>query len=330
MRRRVLGRTEIEVSEISFGCGGTAGLMIRGEFDEQCAVVGRALENGVDFFDTSPLYGGGHSETNLGRVLQHLGAAPTVSTKIDFSPDDAADLKGAAERSVTRSLERLGREQLDILYLHTRIGRRRDIPGRVLSVEDVLDDGGIADVLEDLKRRGLVRAIGFTGLGHTDAVLKVLNTGRFDVIQAYYNLINPSAVMQTPAAWRAQDYEEMITVAHGLGVGVVAIRVLAAGALSGDQQLHRLAKQYASLSRAEVDADRAKVAAFRPLLDPQESTAQAAIRYALSEPAIDSVLVGISERAHLDEALQAAKEGPLPRVTLAAIHERFRELYETA
>nr|WP_087573875.1 aldo/keto reductase [Sphingomonas sp. CDS-1] len=330
MRRRALGRTGIDVPHISFGCGGTAGLMIRGDAEERKAVVAESMEKGIDFFDTSPLYGGGHSEANLGQVLQSLGKAPIVSTKIDFAPEDAADLKGAAERSVRRSLERLGRDHLDILYIHSRVGRRRDLAGRVLTVADVLDDGGIASVLEGLQKQGLVRAIGFTALGHTDSVLEVLRSERFDVIQAYYNLINPSAVMPSPAAWRAQDYEQLAQVASDLDIGVVAIRVLAAGALSDDNALHPLAKQYSSLSKAEVDADRARGAAFRSLAPDGDMMTRFALRYALSDDVFDSVLVGVSERSHLEEAVAAAAAGPLPAATLTEIEQRFRELYETA
>ena len=330
MRKRRLGRTGFEVSEISFGCGGTAGLMVRGSEQEQCAVLGNALEQGINIFDTSPTYGGGHSEVNLGKTLKTLGASPIISTKIDFAPGDLDDLEGAIVRSVQRSQERLNRERLDILYLHSRVGRQRDLAGRVLSVDDVLQPGGVADVMEGLKRRGIVGAIGFTGLGHTDSILDVIEADRFDLFQAYYNLINPSAVVATVAAWRAQDYAEMISKASNRDVGVVGIRVLAAGALSESGELHRFAKSYSSLSRAEVDADRVKADAFRAFVPEGASMASLALRFALSEPMIDTVLVGISERSHLDEAIAAAQAGPLELERLQQIAARFRELYEMA
>jgi L-glyceraldehyde 3-phosphate reductase len=330
IRQRRLGRTGLNVPEISFGCGGTAGLMVRGSFEEQCAVVSYALERGIDLFDTSPTYGGGHSETNLGRVLTALGATPRVSTKVDFAPADADDFAASIERSVQRSLDRLQRQRLDILYVHSRVGRRRDLPGRVLTVADILGAGGIAETLESLQRRGLVGAIGFTGLGHTDAVLEVLRSGRFDLFQAYYNFINPSAMMPTPAAWRAQDYEEMIPLAATMDIGVVAIRALAAGALSDNGTMHALAKPYSSLSAAEVDADRVRAGAFRSILPRDYSMARFATRYALTPSVVSTVLIGVSERSHLEEAIAASNEGPLDAAQLAAIEARFRELYETA
>jgi len=330
VRKRHLGRSGLEVSEIAFGCGGTAGLMVRGSHQEQCEVIQAALDSGINVFDTSPTYGGGHSESNLGKVLKTLGASPIIGTKIDFGPDDFDDLQNCITRSIHRSQERLGRERLDILYLHSRVGRRRDLGGRVLAVEDVLGAGGVADTMEQLKRQGTIGILGFTGLGHTDAIIEVLNSNRFDCVQAYYNLLNPSAAMPTVAAWRAQDYDEIIPRAVNLNVGVVGIRVLAAGALSESGQLHRFAKAYSSLARAEVDADRVKAEAFRSLLPEGMSMAQLALRFALSEARIDTCLVGISERAHLDDALAAAKAGPLDPALLQTINGRFRELYEMA
>lgn len=330
MRWNSLGRTPLKVSQISFGCGGTAGLMVRGTHEEQCSVIEAAIEAGINVFDTSPTYGGGHSETNLGAVLRTLGAQPLIGTKIDFAEGDLEDLEAAIHRSIARSQDRLDRERLDILYLHSRVGRRRDLPGRVLSVDDVLASGGVADIMNRLKDKGTIGATGFTALGHTDSVLRVLDSRVFDCAQVYYNLLNPSAGAPTVAAWRAQDYEQIIPRAASLGVGVVGIRSLAAGALSETSALHRFAKSYSSLARSEVDADRVKAQAFRALVPEGIGMAQFALRFALSEARIDTVLVGISERAHLDEALAAYEAGPLDVQTLHGIEQRFRDLYEMA
>lgn len=330
MDNRRLGRSNFEVSRISFGCGGTAGLMVRGTHEEQCAVISEAIKRGINVFDTSPTYGGGHSETNLGKVLKTLGVTPIVSTKVDFAAGDLDNLERSILSSVRRSQERLHRQRLDILYLHSRVGRQRDLPGRVLSVEDVVGRGGVADILSSLKRQGTVGAIGFTGLGHTDSVLRVIEADRFDLFQAYYNLINPSAVAATVAAWRAQDYQQMIPLAASRDVGVVGIRALAAGALSESGELHRFAKQYSSLARAEVDADRVKAHAFRALATEGMSMATFALRFALSEQLLDTILVGISESSQLQEALAASEAGPLEPERLEAVTKRFRELYEMA
>jgi aryl-alcohol dehydrogenase-like predicted oxidoreductase len=302
----------------------------RGDPAEQRTVVSRAIGLGIDFFDTSPLYGEGHSEANLGRVLQEIGAKAVVSTKLEFTESDLHSPEKSAKSSVARSLERLGRDSLDILFLHNRVGRARDIAGRVLSVDDILRSGGIATIMEDLKRQGLVRAIGYTGLGHTESILKVLSSGRFDLVQSYYNFINPSAAMVAHAAWRAQDFGNVIAVAKAMDIGVVGIRALAAGALTDRGGLHRLAKPYSSLSKAEVEGDRLVGESFRRHIPEGYPMSRFAIRYALSQPQIDSVLIGISEHSQLTEALIAETEGDLAQETIDQMNARFRELFETA
>ena len=76
MRYRSIGKTDLRLSEIAFGCGGNAGLMIRGSEREQIAAVARAIELGINYFDNSPDYGGGAAEENLGRALKALRVRP--------------------------------------------------------------------------------------------------------------------------------------------------------------------------------------------------------------------------------------------------------------
>src|SRR5260370_38449124 len=102
MRTRPLCRG-LEVSEIGFGCGGTAGLLIRGTLDEATSVVKAALDAGITFFDTSPLYGAGKSETNLGRVLKDLGATPKVRTQVSLDVNEVDENDRAGPSSIERS-----------------------------------------------------------------------------------------------------------------------------------------------------------------------------------------------------------------------------------
>ena len=104
MNYRTLGRTGLRVSEIGFGCGNVGGLMVRGSFQEQLEGVQRALDLGVNYFDTAPSYGDGVSETNLGRVLDHLKPQVWVATKVNLR-HGLDDMKGAARRLFGRELE---------------------------------------------------------------------------------------------------------------------------------------------------------------------------------------------------------------------------------
>ena len=115
MLYRTLGNTDMRVSEIGFGCGGTAGLMIQGSFDEQLQTVTRAVELGINYFDESPDYGDGISETHLGRVLKEIGIRPFITTKVEVRREDLGDIAGHVERSVEASLKRLGVDYVDIV-----------------------------------------------------------------------------------------------------------------------------------------------------------------------------------------------------------------------
>ena len=111
MGYRPLGNTGINVSEIGFGCGNVGGLMIRGAHGDQVAAVARAMELGINYFDTAPSYGDGQSETNLGRVLKELSADVYVGTKFRVATNDAGRIKAGIIASVEESLTRLQRSR---------------------------------------------------------------------------------------------------------------------------------------------------------------------------------------------------------------------------
>src|SRR5260221_632581 len=107
MRQRTLGKTGIRVSEIGFGTGPTAGLMVYGTPTEQAAAAKRAFELGITYFDTAPIYGEYVSEENLGRALQAAGIRPHIATKVALELPDLEDIRGSVRRSVEDSLRRL-------------------------------------------------------------------------------------------------------------------------------------------------------------------------------------------------------------------------------
>jgi L-glyceraldehyde 3-phosphate reductase len=106
------------VSEIAFGCGGNAGLMVRGSAAEQLPIVARALELGVNYFDNAPDYGNGVAETNLGVVLKSLGARPILNTKVEIRAENLDDVADHVVRSAEASLRRLGVDHVDMFQIH--------------------------------------------------------------------------------------------------------------------------------------------------------------------------------------------------------------------
>jgi len=125
VKLRRLGRTQLEISEIGFGCGPTAGLMIHGSEQERRLTVARALDLGINYFDTAPGYGNSLSEKNLGETLRALDARPIVATKVALSVDELQNIPDAVARSVEASLARLGLPRIVLIQLHNRVGPRR-------------------------------------------------------------------------------------------------------------------------------------------------------------------------------------------------------------
>src|SRR5262245_28276023 len=145
MEYRPLGRTGLRVSALGFGCGNVGGLMIRGAPAERERAVARALELGINYFDTAPSYGDGQSERNLGQALRALRASPHVGTKFRLEPGELRDAGAAITRSLEASLARLGLPRVDVLHLHNPIGTAP-------SADQVLES--VVPVLERLRQQG--------------------------------------------------------------------------------------------------------------------------------------------------------------------------------
>ena len=237
MDYRPLGSTGINVSEIGFGCGNVGGLMIRGEHGDQVTAVARAMELGINYFDTASSYGDGQSETNLGRVLKELSADVYVGTKFRVTTHEPGRIKGNVIASVEESLSRLQREQVDLIQMHNHVASTAE--GGSVSPDETL--GEVADALRVLRNQGKVRFWGMTAVGETTALHRVIDSGTLNIIQAVYNLVNPSAGAAVPPGFDMPDYGKQIERASANGMGVLVIRVLAAGALSGEAARHPVA-----------------------------------------------------------------------------------------
>ncbi len=321
MELRPLGATGIEISAIVFGAGAVGGAVFRGEPADRVETVRRALDAGVNWIDTAPGYGDGQSEQNLGGILAELGARPRLSTKVRLTPDELDDIPAAARASLDRSLQRLQRSHVDLIQLHNRILLQRDEASGAVGIDDVLGTGGVADAFDELRRAGLADFAGFTALGDVGALHQIVESGRFQTAQVYHNVLNPSATRPVPPAFSALDYRELARVAAHRGVGVLNIRVLAAGAIGGQPVRGRAISPG---SQPERDAERAARVAVA--LEGEPGTlAQQAIRFALGQRGISGVLVGFSNPEQVDDAVAAATLPPLG----ARSQARLEALYAT-
>src|SRR6516162_11638394 len=121
MDKRRFGRTGLDVSLLGFGCGAVGGLMIKGTAADQERAVGRALELGINYFDTAAMYGNGESERNLGRVLKSLQPDIFVGTKVRVPDGERSRIGAAITSSLDASLQRLQLDRVDLFQLHNHI-----------------------------------------------------------------------------------------------------------------------------------------------------------------------------------------------------------------
>jgi aryl-alcohol dehydrogenase-like predicted oxidoreductase len=187
-----------------------------------------------------------------------------------------------------------------------------------LSVRQVLDD--VVPAFDRLRQQGKIRFLGMTAVGDTAALHEVIDAGVFDSAQVVYNMLNPSAAVELPANYPAQDYRRLFDRTNAAVVGVVGIRVLAGGALSGSADRHPIAspapEPIGSAVSYNADIDRAR--RLLPLVKEgfAASLTEAATRFAISHPAMGTILVGMATPQQFEEALAAVQKGPLPQAAL--------------
>jgi aryl-alcohol dehydrogenase-like predicted oxidoreductase len=326
MEYRVLGRTDLRVSVLGFGCGNVGGLMVRGARAERERAVARALELGVNFFDTAPAYGDGVSEEHLGETLETLRARCLVATKVRLGPDGLGDPAKAVTRSLETSLRRLRRDRVDLLQLHDPV--RAAGAGGEPGADEVLER--ILPALEALRRAGKVGFVGMTALGDTPAIHRVLAAGTVDSAQVCFNLLNPSAGVAVPRGFPAQDFDRLLARTRAQRIGVVVIRVLAAGALSGELARHPIAVPAVDpiASGPDYATDVGRARALRVLVDEGHATSlvEAALRFPLGSDAVSTVLLGYSSLEHLEAAAAAMAKGPLSPDALARLEVFWKDM----
>jgi aryl-alcohol dehydrogenase-like predicted oxidoreductase len=327
MQYRTIGKTGIQISEIGFGCGNNAVLMVKAPYEEQRKAVRHALDLGINFFDTAFAYGLGKSEENLGRILNELGAQPVISTKIRLEPDAVGDVGAATIRAVEAGLKRLNRDRVDFIQLHTRVTLERGEGKRFsLTPQDVLGPKGVVEGFKTMRDRGKVGCFGFSGLGEVTALHQLVDSGEFHGFQAYYNLLNPSAGQPVPQRFSALDYRLIIDRAATKGMGAFVIRVLAGGALTSNPSAGGGSSPEPLSPGSDYPMDVERAAKVRAALGVDgKGLTQAAIRFGLLKPQVSTVLVGFSNSAHIDEAVACSAAGGLSPDALAKV----RQLWDT-
>ena len=319
MEKRRLGRTGLSVSVLTFGCGAVGGLMTRGEPRDQERAVARALEAGVNHFDTAPSYGNGASETNVGRVLAKLKPDIVLSTKVRLAASDRGRIADAVASSLEASLKRLGRDHVDLFQFHNAIHAQPDDAN--FSADEMLND--VAPALDRMRRQGKTRHIGITAIGETAALHKVIDARAFDTAQVPYNVLNPSPGAALPKNYPAQDYGRLLDHTKAADMGTIGIRVLAGGALSGNEDRHPLGlamvEPIGSGGSYATDAARARRLAAMVSEGHAGSLTEMGIRFAIANAALTTTEIGLATIEQLEDAIRAIEKGPLNAAALTRL-----------
>ncbi|MBP7335982.1 aldo/keto reductase [Niveispirillum sp.] len=305
MKYKRLGSTGLYVSEICLGAMTFGGDPAAGTFrgmgyldqPQVDAIVGRALEAGVNFIDTADTYFMGQSERMVGQALRNLGVARrdiVVASKtsgiVGPGPNDRGASRGHIMDSVKASLDRLQTDYIDLYQIHQT--------DTVTRVDETLR------ALDDLRSQGLIRYFGVSNwhawrIARSLGISEARNYGRFEAVQAYYSIAG-------------RDIErELAPLIEAEGLGLMVWSPLAGGLLSGKFGPGAETPEGArrtTFNFPPVNTDRAWpiVAVMREIGAEQGvSVARVALAWLLARPAVMSVIVGASNIKQLDDNLAA-------------------------
>jgi aryl-alcohol dehydrogenase-like predicted oxidoreductase len=318
MQTRSFGRSGLKLSVLGFGCGAVGGLMVRGAAADQERAIGRAIDAGINYFDTAALYGDGQSEINLGRAVKALKLRDiTIGTKVRLA--NRTGIRMAIVASLDKSLQRLGLPSVDIFHLHNAVTERGD--NGALTADQVLND--VVPTFETLRQQGKIRFCGITATGDIAAIQRVAEARVINSAQVVFNLLNPSAAAPVAENYPGQNFRELLKLNAACGIGSIGIRILAGGALSGSATRQPNASPAPAPigSSKSFDGDLAIAQKFAPLVADGSvgGLTELAIRYATTEPNVGTALIGLASQADLDTAIGSVEKGPLPRDILTRV-----------
>lgn len=316
MRHATLGPLG-PVSRLTLGGGGIGQGWGEVSREEAQATITAAIDGGVDVLDAAPGYR--NCESFIGEVFDgRLPAGVKVTTKHGLGTVPAGEAAGRLRASLEASLAAMRLAKVDLFFLHSNICADDFVYAHGADRQDQVATrwrqyaGEVVPTMQALQAEGKIGHWAITGIGEPDAVIRALNhTAKPAVVQAIANLMDSAGALNRfggPARPR-----EIIAAAKAAGVGVMGIRAVQAGALTNAID-RTLSPNYPD----RRDYDRA--APFRDLCASWgEDPAYVAHRYALGIEGVDTVVLGVKNRAELQQCLAAESAGPLDPAQLEAI-----------
>ncbi len=303
MEKRKLGTQGLEVSELGLGCMGMSQFYGPRDDTESIATLERAVELGINFFDTADVYGVGHNEELVGKALKKHRDRVIIATKFanQVLPDGTRAINGRPEyvrSACDASLKRLGIDHIDLYYQH-RVDKK-------VPIEETV--GAMADLV----RKGKVRYLGLSEAG-ANTIRRAHATHPISALQSEYSL------------W-TRDYEdEVIPTLRELGIGFVPFSPLGRGFLSGnirdlpDDDMRRKISPRFDTENMQMNlkvVDRIKEIALEKGITPS----QLALTWVLAQGPDMVPIPGTKRRTYLEENVAAAKI-QLSKSDLARIEE---------
>jgi len=292
-----MGNTGAQVSRLCLGCmsfGSMADWMVNEE--ASFAIMRKAVEAGINFFDTADAYSRGESEEILGRGLKELKLRrdeTVVATKV-FIPMGRGPNKGGLSRkhifeSCDASLKRLGLDYIDLYQIH-----RFDY---LTPIDETIE------ALDDLVKMGKVLYLGASSMfayQFAKYLLRAdkLNRTRFATMQNHYSLL-----------YREEE-REMNPLCEEEGVGLIPWSPLAGGVLAGSREGAGTTRSKSAMGRGRFNRpeDQAVIDAVKNVARQRnESPAQVAISWMLSKPAVTAPILGVTKLSHLDDPVAAVE-----------------------
>ena len=294
MKYRTMGKTGWQISEVSLG-----GAYLMGNDPERAQestneVVKRALELGINYIDTAPLYG--KSEELLGGALEGVAEHFYIATKVGYDPPNFDYRRDSVLRSIERSLQRMRIPKLAIAQIHEV---------NMAGWQRITEPGGTLEGLQEAQKRGLCEKIGITGRA-IPLLTKLADTGEFDTMLVYHDY-HPCSQRAVKVALNPDcSIGAVIPTAAAHNMGIVVATPLA-GLLFADEP--RRSEAVAALSN-EAEQKRAQHVIER-LQDIPGTLAQNAFQYILTDSRVATVSSGAANIAELEDVAQASEMGPL-------------------
>jgi len=315
MDRRPLGRTGWDVSSISFGAWAIGGTWGPVEDADSLAALHRAVDLGVNFFDTADVYGDGHSEQLLARLRRERSESIIIATKAGrrLNPHNADGYNRVNLTAfVERSLENLQVDALDLVQLHC-------------PPTDVYYRPEVFAVMDDLVKAGKIRFYGVS-VERVEEALKAIEYPNVQSVQIIYNI------------FRQRPSEIFFQEAKRKRVGILARLPLSSGMLAGKMTMqstfanddHRAFNRHGeafdrgeTFSGIDFETGLRAVEELRPLVPASTTMATFALRWILMNDAVTCAIPGAKRPAQVEENLKAAALPALSEATMAAVQRIY-------